>query len=165
MSFNGFFDGIEPEPQLAAKHGPFHGIIRLNFNVMRENAFYLAYGFKVPTTCMVVVDVLLNMELLQEETNAANLKKRVGAVIERKNGAALEAIKLTLHKQMIAYQQVGTKKIFGMSVAQKTLSETVSRHMQPIADVLLAQMANPRDPVAGSALVDPKVYFNAISQY
>jgi hypothetical protein len=166
MNYHGSSEGLEPVDELAPPHMPIHGIIRLNYLVMRERAFNTAYGFKVPTDCMAVVDLILNMMLIREEINASNLKKRLAKTLERNTtGPALDAIKLTLAKGMIAYQKKDGKKIFGMTQAQKERSEKVSQYMQKFPDVLKAQMENPNDPTAGSDLLPPEVYFNVISQY
>jgi hypothetical protein len=201
MSFNGF-GGFEPVADLAPPHSPVHGVIRINYQVLRQRAFDAVHlseelkhklkeilqkireesdqskrealqdqagKIRVPSDCMVVVDVLLNMELLGVETNATNLKKRVANVLVRQTtGPALDAIKLTLAWDMIAFKMRGATKIFGMTPAQKANSETVSRYMKKFAEVLQAQMANLNDPMAGSDLLPPDaadVYFNILATY
>lgn len=213
MNYLGFSDGFEAVPDLAPPHAPRHGIIRINYQVMRQRAFNAAYlseseknrliqikerlkeikktleenpdekplvveqkkledaanKIRVSTDCMVVIDVLLNMELLGEETNATDLKKRVAKTLDRRTlGPALDAIKEALAKDMIAFTMRGAKKIFGSAPSHKAKSEKVSRIMQHFPDVLLAQMANPDDHTAGRDLLpveDREVYFNILATY
>jgi hypothetical protein len=159
---------------LAPPHTHAHGVIRINPQVLRQRAYNTAYGFKVPRKCMVVVDVLLNMELLGEEANAASLKKRVRKVLERStDGPALEAIKIALHKRMIAFKRKGSKKIFGFAPPdpereipdQKAMSEAVSQYMSKSPDVILAQLADLKDLTAGSDLLPGEAYFNILQTY
>ncbi len=60
MNYAAFSDGIsvgefeefEPVDTLAEAHMPIHGVIRINFHVLRQRAFNVAYGMKVPSACM-----------------------------------------------------------------------------------------------------------------
>jgi hypothetical protein len=162
---------FEPVDELAPPHMPIHGVIRINFHVIRQRAFNKAYGRKadepkISSDCMAVVDALLNMQLLGEETNATNLKRRVALILEKKTLApALDAIKEALGEDMIAFKMRGATKIFGFTPAQKARSEAVSRYMQPIPQIQIAQMGNLKDPAAGADLLPPDVYFNILEIY
>lgn len=165
-SEGGKFTEFEPVDELAPPHMPIHGVIRINFHVMRQRAFNEAYGWKVSSDCMAVVDALLNMQLLGEETNATNLKGRVRRILERETtGPALDAIKEALSRDMIAFKKRGATKIHGFTPAQKLRSETVSRYMRSIARILITQMENLSNPAAGSDHLPVGVYFNILETY
>lgn len=162
----GKFVEFGPVDELAPPHMPIHGVIRINFHVIRQRAFDKAYGRKVSSDCMAVVDALLNMQLLGEETNAANLKRRVANILERRTvGPALDAIKEALARDMIAFKMRGATKIFGFTAAQKARSEAVSRYMRAIPHVQIVQMADLDDPTAGADQLPSDVYFNILQIY
>jgi hypothetical protein len=157
---------FKPVDELAPPHMPIHGVIRINFHVIRQRAFNKAYQRKVSSDCMVVVDALLNMQLLGEETNATNLKRRVADILEKRTlGPALDAIEEALARDMIAFKMRGATKIFGFTPAQKKRSEAVSRYMQSIPQIQIAQMENLNDPAAGSDHLPSDVYFNILEIY
>jgi hypothetical protein len=171
MVYSGTTDGtrnpFEPVDDLVPAHALKHGIIRYNYLLMRQRAFNKAYKMQVPTDCMVVVDVLINMPLIGEETNATNLKKRVSKVLERQtSGPALEAIKECLRRDMIAFKKRGATKIYGMTPEQNKRSEDVSYYMQKFPEVISAQIASPTDSNAGRDLLNcDDVYFNIAETY
>src|SRR5262245_61381226 len=171
MNYLDFGDGgkrleFEPVDDLAPPHMPVHGVIRINFHVMRQRAFNEAYGKKVTSDCMVVVDALLNMQLLGEETNATDFKKRVSEILDRRTPApALDAIKEALAEDMIAFKRRASRKIYGFTPAQKARSEAVSRSMLAIPQILIAQMASLKDPAAGAEHLPSDVYFNILKTY
>ncbi|MEZ0058122.1 hypothetical protein ACVII1_006266 [Bradyrhizobium elkanii] len=180
MSYSGSPDGVRDSVKSKGKRDPFaavemlapphaavHGVIRHNYLVMRQRAFNKAYNTKVPTDCMVVIDVLLDMPLIGEEATATNLKKRVSKVLEKNTlGPALEAIKECLRRDMIAFMMKGATKIYGFTHEQKARSEAVSRYMKSFPDVTRAQIADSTNPTAGRDLLEcVDVYFNIVEAH